>query len=183
MRPERRSVLTVAAPFCGNTNRLRTAFAASDTNWSSTGVPLAVYLPFVLPVDYTVERLFWINGSVLAGDADIGLYDEGLAAIWRAGQTARAGASDPQYVTPASPIELVAGERYWLGFSCAGTSGAIYGFGPSTAHMTQMGALHRQNADQLPLPANLDLAWNYRAVVGSSRYPHAGFTNVASGSP
>lgn len=128
---------------------------AASITWPSANQ--ATYIPFVLPWPYTVNRVFWLNGSsVTTVNVDFGIYSGDGELLYSTGSTARAGASSVQYVTVATPMVLSPGP-YYFGHSCSssttnrGGQGAVTGV--TLPRMALAGFL--QEASALPLPATM----------------------------
>lgn len=133
---------------------------------------VASYVPICLPWPYYVRRLFWINGSIVGGFSDIGIYSVGGGRLYNAGSTANTGAlSAPQYVT--ADILLGPGV-YFLAYTNDGTSSRVYGITPS-ATIGRLAGLYQQ-ATALPLPALATFAAYSNVPV-----PWIGISNVPSG--
>lgn len=134
----------------------------------------ACYIPFKLPWPYVVRRLFWVNGSSVNSNADIGIYTSGGAKLYSSGSTAQSGASVPQYVTPASPLLLLP-DLYFLGLSFSGTTNKAFMDTAITAILGRFLGMYQQ-ASALPLPATATFAsWN------SIGRPLCGITRISSG--
>lgn len=100
-----------------------------DTNTGptlATGWPtanLAIYVPFTVDEAITLLRLFWLNGTAVSGNVDIGVYDDTLTRLVSAGSTAQASTSVLQFANVADTA-LTAG-RYYLGLALDNTTGRI----------------------------------------------------------
>lgn len=155
--------------------RLTTGFAAPASNaWTANR---AIYVPLYLPWPYNVRRLFWLNGSSVAGNSDIGLYSLSGARFYSSGSTANAGANALQYVTPATDILLGPGP-YFLAFANdgAGTVATITPGQNSYRAMRTSGCY--QGSSALPLPSAATLSSWGDLTTG---LPLIGITNTASG--
>lgn len=165
-------VNTYMAPFGMLANRLITHHTGEvSTNWASANQ--AIFCPFVLPWDYPVARMFWVNGSVSGGNSDIGVFRFDGTAVFRAGSTANSGTSVPQYVTAS--FTLAAKTPYLLAYANDGTTNRVRGF--STGATGPRGMGYMQQASALPLPSTATFA----ALSATFIIPLAGFTNTASG--
>ena len=86
------------------------AVAASGT-WTTANT--AVAIPFRVWEPTTVVKLGWINGSAVAGNTDVAIYDAGTnARLTSAGSTACVGASAWQWVDTAD-VTLQPGTAYY----------------------------------------------------------------------
>lgn len=151
----------------GNLSLVLAAWPAANT---------AIYMPFWLPWPYPVRRMFWVNGSAVAGNWDIGIYTTSLKLLYSAGSTAMSGASVPQYVSPSSPL-LLDGGSYYLGVvHSATTANHAQGASPSLVKVRQAGGILHQ-ASALPLPDPMVPA----TPTGTGLLPLCGFTRTASG--
>ena len=86
------------------------AVAASGT-WTTANT--AVAIPFQVWEPTTVVKLGWINGSAVAGNTDVAIYNAATnARLTSAGSTACAGASAWQWVNTAD-VTLTPGTPYY----------------------------------------------------------------------
>jgi hypothetical protein len=88
-----------------------------DAGWAGIAYTanLVCYWPFYLVEPVTLTKLWWYNGSPVAGNVDCGIYDaSGTTKIIAAGATAMSGASALQVVDVTDTL-LGAG-RYWCAF-------------------------------------------------------------------
>lgn len=117
---------------------------------------LAVYVPVVLPWAYPVNRVWWINGATVGGNADFGIYTPSGSQIYHTGSTVTVTGLNVQYVTPTTPFVLPAGP-YYFAWTCSGTIGV--GIGPKTT-TTPPGAVAGclSQSTALPLPATATFA-------------------------
>lgn len=142
-----------------------------SANWTAN---VAVYIPLLLPWHYAVKRAFWMHGSTVSGNVDIGIYSKSGALIWSAGSTANSGsASQPQFVT-VSPDLLLAPGKYWMAYTNSGTTNQFTG-NTTAANTGRLAGMYQQ-ASALPLPA----AATFAAYAGVG-LPLIGITNTASG--
>ncbi len=137
----------------------------------------AFYLPVWIPWPYSVERVFWVNGSsVTSTNMDFGIYTADGTRIYSTGSTAASGASATQYVTPGTDILLTPG-RYYFALSDSSTTANRGGSGTtafSVARVRLAGLL--QEASALPLPATMT-----PAAVANSCFPLCGVTRTTTG--
>lgn len=71
----------------------------SVNNWIAVGV--AVFVPFWVPEPITVTKMFWANGSAVAGNIDAGIYDTAGTLLTSIGTTPQATISVTQTVDVA----------------------------------------------------------------------------------
>jgi hypothetical protein len=93
--------------------RMSSATTYSSTqNWIAAN--RAYYVRVILPRPVNILSLFWINGSAVAGNIDIGIYDgDTLKKIVTSGSIARSGTNALQRHTPTNPILLKAGVYFF----------------------------------------------------------------------
>lgn len=153
-------------PAC-NANLFGQTISPASISWGTAAH--AKYIPFWLPWDYPVARMYWLNGATLTGNADIGFYSMGGGKIWTAGSTARSGASTIQYVNAG--IILPAGQ-YYLAFSLNATTTSTIGTTALTAVMNRATGM-LQEASAMPLPTSMT-----GVAVSTAAYPLVGFTRI-----
>jgi hypothetical protein len=159
--------------FAANTDIRGVLGAPQPASMAWPTANLAMYVPFAIPFNYPVRRVFWVNGATVTGTFDFGIYTLGGARIYSTGATAQSGASVPQYITPTAFV-LTPG-RYYFALSCNGTTGL--GFGAVAVTTTEgrfAGLLQQGSAATLPASATF-AAW------ASTGYPLFGITRTASG--
>ncbi len=88
-------------------------------NWPAANV--GVFIPFTIPEPVTFTKMFWGNGSAVAGNIDVGLFDESGTRLVSIGTTAQATVSTIQ-VVDITDTTLARG-RWYLGMT-SDTSGA-----------------------------------------------------------
>lgn len=93
---------------------------------SSAAWPLAklvLYYPISLSQGMTVNRMAWINGTVVdaAGHVQVGVYDESFALVGSSASTTPSGTSAYQVVTPTA-FGLKGGNRYYLAITSDSTT-------------------------------------------------------------
>jgi hypothetical protein len=124
--------------------------APASTAWGTAN--LARLVPFVVTRDFTVQTLFWANGSTLAGNVDCGIYDSTFTRVVSTGAVAQAGASTLQLVSVA-PTLLVPG-RYYLALALSTTTGTIFRSSLSTAQRTRFAGM-LEVGGAFPLPVSV----------------------------
>ena len=132
----------------------------------------SVYMPVTIPFPYTIQRMFWHNGSAAGGNHWVGIYGFDGAYIWR-GTAAGSGNSAPQFVTPSSPIQLSPG-RYMLGYSHDSTTNNRCFGATSTAVGKRMAGLQEAT---VVLPASAPTF----VTPTMTMFPLIGMTNTTSG--
>lgn len=145
-------------------------FGVSLTTTTLTWVAnLAMYMPFELPWDYQVKRVFWCNGATTTSNGDLGVYTLTGQRLMSTGSIARSGADTLQFTTVDWVIEA---GSYYLGVACAGTTTSLRGATVLTAPMLRATGVLQQ-ATALPLPATATFA-----AATNALYPLAGFTRI-----
>ena len=143
----------------------------ASTAWPSGN--LAMYLPFVIPFNYVVQRAFWINGASTANNMDIGIYSSDGTKLWASGSTAQSGANVVQYVSVSPEVLLRPGE-YFIALAASGTS-TLFMANAFTAIAGRMIGMYQQ-ASAFALPATATFAAWAQTV-----YPVCGLTRTSSG--
>lgn len=139
----------------------------ASSSWGTTNQ--GVYIPFSIPFEYVVKRVFWVNGATTTGSGCLAIYTQGGNQIYSTGAIARTPANDIQFTTPSNPI-ILKPDVYYLGLSFATTTGAVFGAtGVTTAIARAMGIL--QQASVATLPASMT-----PIVPTTAIYPLAGIT-------
>jgi hypothetical protein len=143
----------------------------------STVANTAIFIPFHLPFPYPVKRLFWVNGTAVSGNVDIGLYSGEGKRLYSAGSTAQAGTSATQFVTP-SPAFILPSDVYYMGFVADNTTGQCFRRSNLTGLSAGLSGGMLQQASAFPLPADLSSAIVHTSAV---TYILAGITLTGSG--
>lgn len=133
----------------------------------------ALYLPLYLPWPYTVNRVFWGNGSVLTSTKDFGIYSPAGAKIFSTGTISESGASAIQY--QAITAVLLPPGRYYMGLVCAATTNHAWSQSVTdAAHSRLAGVL--QQASASPLPDTTTFATSTATIL-----PLCGITRTTTG--
>jgi hypothetical protein len=131
---------------------------------------LALYLPFVMPFNYPVKRVFWYNGATAAGTWDIGIYRAAtLGRIASTGATTQTGTNVVQFVT--LDVMIPPGEYYFGLSASSGSSTAFRNNGFNISSQRVFGCLEESSAH--PLPATMTpvtTTRNYMPVAGLTRF-------------
>lgn len=143
----------------------------SSVGWTTANQ--AIYAPIVVPYPYPVRNMFVYNYATVAGNCDVGIYNDDLTLIVSAGSTVQAGASALQFF--AVDLTLNPG-CYYLGLSSNSTTATFAAMvsGTATRHR-YLGIL--QQATAFPLPATIT-----PVAIAVARIPAIGLTWV-SGTP
>jgi hypothetical protein len=135
---------------------------------------LSVFIPIYLPWDYPVARVFWVNGSTVAGNANFGIFTPTGKRIYSTGSTAASGGSALQFVTP-TPFTLSAGP-YYFAYANDGTTNRSFGSGITTVRLNAAGVLNQTSNLALSDPAVF-------ATAGQTSYELCGITRVDTSIP
>src|SRR6185295_9653455 len=128
--------------------RNHAAIAPASITWTANQ---AIYMPVTLPWPYPVNRVFWVNGSVVTtSNCDFGIYSQSGARLYSTTSTAQSGTNVPQFVTPTTPFTLPAG-RYYFAWVSDNTTNRGFGNLSTVAFQAMSGLLTQATA--LPLPA------------------------------
>lgn len=126
-------------------------FGVSNVSQSSQVWPLAnlaIYIPFVVGLPYLAVKMGVNNGTVVSGNVDVGIFDQGGNKIVTMGSTAQAGTS-VQQVFDITDTLLLPG-RYYMALACSNVTSTFICDKPIAALLSSMGML--QQATALPLP-------------------------------
>ncbi len=118
-----------------------------STAWGTNN--LAVYIPFEVYEPITVVKMSINNGSVVAGNADVGIYDFALNRRVSSGSVAQAGASAIQTFDITDTL-LQAG-MYYMALALSNTTATVAGWVSVTVPEGRMLGLAQQ-ATAFPLP-------------------------------
>lgn len=136
---------------------------------------LALYVPIAIPFQFLLSRFWWVNGSSVAANVDVGVYTPSGARLASTGSTAQSGASVLQYAAPSGGAILLSPGQYYLAWAGSGTTNAVFGTTAETAIALRIAGCLQQ-ATALPLPASMTAA-----AVSNAVLPLCGITQAASG--
>jgi hypothetical protein len=128
--------------------------APASVAWPSAG--LALYIPLYVSAPGMVQGLFWQNGTAVAGNVELALYDEDGNKLATTGLIVAAGVSAPQYTAFASPVLLTTG-RYYLALVASSASQTFLAWG-TTAVATNVNRMFGI-LEQAGLGGGLPAAW------------------------
>ena len=120
-------------------------------NWPTANK--AFFRRIFLPFDVVVSKIFWINGTAVAGNVDAGIFEDvSYIKIASTGSTAQATANSVQSVTLTNSVKLKAGS-YLLGVSTDTTTNCRIGYFSTfnTPFSSILGCYEETTA--FPLPA------------------------------
>lgn len=115
---------------------------------------LALFMPFSIPAQQTVNRMIWFNGTVVSGNVDAGVYNEDGTRVVTCGSTAQAGISVAQ-VANVTATPLAAGS-YFMALACDNIT-ATFSRWPFAATYLRGGPIV-QAAGSFVLPASVTFA-------------------------
>jgi hypothetical protein len=148
----------------GRSARL-SSFTAASAAWPAAN--RGYIIPFSIDAPFVIRRVFAYNGSTVAGNLDIGVYDRYGGLITSIGSTAQSGASAIQQVALGSPVTLSPGV-YAMAMASSSTS-ATY-FRAATPQNILTAAGMRQRDSSLPLPSSfssfVSMATDHLPVFG-----------------
>lgn len=142
----------------------------AQTAWPSAN--LAIYVPFFLSKPITFSTMFWMNGSTVAGNVDVGVYAEDGTRIVSKGSTAAAGTTTLQVVTVTTTT--IGPGLFYLALACSSTSELVYKTIIGQVLRTKFTGMAQQ-ATALPLPATATFA-----TVGQDYVPLVGLSTRSS---
>jgi len=134
----------------------------------------ALYVPFQIDFEYRIKRFFWLNGSAVAGNIDMGIYDILGNKLASTGSTAQSGTSATQIANATAEILLAPGS-YYMAMAASSTSMRIQASAGAGASVLRVNGLMQEDS-ALPLPATFTPAAGAFAI-----YPLMGFTWTESG--
>jgi len=115
----------------------------------------AYYIPIRIGWIFTVRKMFWLNGSAVAGNVDVGIYDRVGVRLVSSGSTAQSGIDALQEVD-ITDTQLGPG-LFYLAFVPSSSSGAFHvASSYLAAEGRELGILQQDSA--LPLPATAAFA-------------------------
>jgi hypothetical protein len=146
------------------------AGSPASLTWTAN---LAIYQPLVLPWPYYIARMFWNNGNTASSSVDMGIYAEDGTLIAALGGIAQVTGGAVQYSSTNMGILVPAG-RYYLGYSCNGTTARGFATACTAANGEAIGVVQQATAYPLPNPATF-------AAYAGIGLPFIGITRTASG--
>ena len=126
----------------------------ASTAWP-TAANAALFIPFRISTPIIINTLFILNGSVVSGSFDLGIYDIDGTRLISTGSTLQVGITSLQSVT-ITPTELYSGVFY-LAVASNSTLLRLYCQSVGAAAYTSFLGLARVTAS-FPLPANVTFA-------------------------
>lgn len=134
---------------------------------------LATYVPLVTRQPILVSQFFWMNGTVVDGNTDVGIYSEdGATKIASTGSTLNAGTSQIQTVD-VSDVILATNRRYWLALASDSGTQTFWRGTPTARAQGFIGVKQQTSAWSAGLPSSATFADPSVAVL-----PIFGFTGT-----
>lgn len=92
------------------------ATGLQSSAWSAN---LVTYIPFTTSASLLVAQFMWLNGGVINGNTDVGIYSEdGQTKFGSTGATANAGSDGVFQKVNVTDFYLPANRRLWLALGC-----------------------------------------------------------------
>jgi len=113
--------------------------APVSANWIAVSV--GVFVPFTVPESFTATKMFWQNGTAVAGNIDVGIFLEDGTRVVSAGSTAQATISVIQTVDITDTV--LARGRYYMGMTSdtSGITQKVYALAGAAGIYQSMGML------------------------------------------
>lgn len=129
---------------------------------------LALYIPFRLQEPISITKLFSVNGAVVSGNIDVGIYSVDGTRLVSSGSTAQAGTDVCQAFDIADTL-LVPGDFY-LAVAMNNATGTLFRGAPAApgAQLLRLAGVFRQTS-AFPLPATASFATptvSYTPAIG-----------------
>lgn len=142
-------------------------FSTVFTSWPSAN--FAVYVPVTMPARFTIARFLTVNGNVVAGNVNVGLYSNNMALLMSSGSTAQAGTNVVQYI-PVADQSFPAGD-YFLALAASSTSARFQGCSFNTQYFCREAGLLQESLGSITLPSTMT-----PVVYAQTAVPAFGFT-------
>jgi hypothetical protein len=156
------SIITPASPesLMVDLSSIGAVFGSAGTSGFWPAANRAMYFPFALSRHAIVKKVFWVNGSSVTGNVDLGVYAVDGRLIVSSGSTAQSGTNAPQVVDITDT--MLAPGPYYIGLACSG-SAAFMRVQPTAQFQRLFGCLEQSSA--FPLPATATFAENSSLYV------------------
>lgn len=112
---------------------LKSAIGTAPTSQSWIGANRGAFFPFVIATPMQCKKVFWSNGTAVAGTIDAGVYTADQKLVVSAGPTTQAGTSVVQEVDVTDTV-IPQGLNF-LAISGSSTSATLFGRNTSAADM------------------------------------------------
>lgn len=103
------------------------------------GANKVFYMPLRVPVPVLIRQLYCLNGSVVSGNVDVGLFTLDGTKIISSGSTAQAGTTTKQLFNVTDT--LIGRGCYYLGITLSNTTGTFQRITTALAPMSAIGLL------------------------------------------
>ena len=132
---------------------LFTSGQAPPTSQNFVTANLAVFIPFGVSEAVTITKIFWGNGSTVAGNIDAGIYNPAGTRLVSSGTTLQAGTQSAQ-VVDVTDTALPRGIYYLaLASDTSGATQKVYAVVPAAGIPQSLGLLQMAAAFVLPSSA------------------------------
>ena len=126
---------------------------------------LAIYIPFRVSAPVLVTQMFTTNGSTVAGNVDIGIYDVAGTRLVSSGATAQSGTSALQAYDITDT--LLAPGQFYLACSLSDGTATIARVATSAQFLRAFGCAQEASAHPLPATATFaTMAQAYLPIIG-----------------
>jgi len=88
-------------------------------------VDKALFFPFTLGKSVTALSFLWLNGAVVSGNIDVGIYTEDGTLLYGLGATAQAGVNTFQFIPLIAPGLTFGPGTFYLAICMNNTTGAL----------------------------------------------------------
>lgn len=126
---------------------------SASTNWPTANKAFFAIVRIVEPVILT--KAYWHNGSNVAGNVDVGIYDAAtLKKVWSSGTVSQSGINTRQSVTITGGVAVIPGLYYIAMASDTATNHRVIQASYSNAvNSSMVGVFEQASAFNLPDPA------------------------------
>ena len=138
------------------------------------GANRVVYTPFRIGRPTLIRKLFWMNGTAVAGNVDCGIYDAAGTLLVSTGSTAQSGTSALQTVDVTD--YLVGPGLFYEAIQLSDATTATLFRSLLAAELCRVIGMAQEATAGLPLPATASFA-----SVASAYAPHLGFVTELVG--
>lgn len=112
------------------------------------------YVPVRIPEAFTVLRVWWLNGSSVTGNVDVGLYNSAGTRLWQLGSTAQSGTNVVQFADIGDQAH--AAGLYYMAMQHS-SNGNVFRVAPGVVFEIALGIME-ESAGGFALPATATFA-------------------------